>query len=325
MKRQLLTLSSLCTLLFLVAACSQPSGQSQTASGEMKAPEKGILPVSAKLSEKVVVAGEKDITGLWAGQFDSTANQKKLAGFMRELYGAEDFEFYEFISPETYSQIPADLRKSVEKDALYGEYYIAPPNKLSLVIDQFGEGKVTGRSVCAGNDRPLTGTYEATAEGWTMTLNEPGDDRYDGVFTVSFRKNDSLMTGTWKPFKPTVAEKTFTLYRSNFTYNPEYHFNWPSRFGNAEDLNASARVLTEADVENQPKATLRIARTAMYARHGYSFKNRDVRNFFEGFNDYVPVTGQDLRNLLTETELKNEALLKRYEAYAEEFYDQYGR
>ncbi|MDX1907809.1 MAG: YARHG domain-containing protein [Bacteroidia bacterium] len=321
MKQRMIFLSSVLLSLY---AC-QPASQVQT--DNAGTPASGPAFGAARLTETVSVGSEKDVAGLWAGRFDSTDLQRRLVQHMRTAATIDDYEFYEFgfIGTDDYQNLPAELRKGVEKDALYGGYYIAPTNKLSLIIETFGGGTATGRSVCAGNDRPLTGTYEASGDGWTMTLREPGDDPYDGVFTVSFRQHDTLMTGTWTPYKTTTSAKTFTLHRTNFTYNPDYQFNWPSRFGDAEDLNASARLLSEADVENEPKATLRIARTAIYARHGYSFKNRDIRNFFEGFMEYTPVTGADLRGQLTAIELKNEALLKRYEDYAEMYYDEYGR
>jgi hypothetical protein len=66
-------------------------------------------------------------------------------------------------------------------------------------------------------------------------------------------------------------------------------------------------------------------RNAIYARHGYSFKNRQMRYFFDNFVDwYVPVS-TNVQPQLTKLETANIALIKRYEKHAEKYYDSYGR
>jgi hypothetical protein len=320
--------------ILLWTACSQAKKQDQTVSAESTTTPavRGMV----RLAETVSVAEEATLAGLWAGAFDSTANMKKF----EKLLEASDEGYGDFggISEEFIKKLPADMKKLVEKDPVYGDYYLVQPNKVSIVIDELSAGKIKARSICSGNYRNMTGTYTTTSTGWALTMTEPGDDPYDGTFTLTVNKNDSLMHGDWKPFKNTTSAKTITLCRKNFKYNPEAEWNYTSnkaqwkkeaKAKNDDDyasinLNASAKLLKVEDVENQPKGTLRIARNAIYARHGYSFKNRDVRNYFERYEDYIPLT-VDVRNDLTEIEKKNEALIKRYEDYAKDFYDEYGR
>ncbi|MFT5724825.1 MAG: hypothetical protein ACI9JN_001948, partial [Bacteroidia bacterium] len=90
------------------------------------------------------------------------------------------------------------------------------------------------------------------------------------------------------------------------------------------EKNISIDSLTVEDVEGHSKQRLRIFRNIIYARHGYSFKNNDIRAFFEDFDWYVPVS-TDVRASLTPVEKANIALIKRYEAYAEDYYDDFGR
>ena len=90
------------------------------------------------------------------------------------------------------------------------------------------------------------------------------------------------------------------------------------------EINASTTDLTEGDVENLKKSDLRIIRNTIYARHGYSFKNRPLRVFFDSQSWYIPVYS-DITKELSQTELDNIQLLLRYEKNAEEYYDYFGR
>ncbi|MFN5849409.1 MAG: YARHG domain-containing protein, partial [Chitinophagales bacterium] len=62
----------------------------------------------------------------------------------------------------------------------------------------------------------------------------------------------------------------------------------------------------------------------IYARHGYSFKNRPLRVFFDAQEWYIPVH-TDIKKDLTEIEKKNIQLLLKYEKNAKEYYDYFGR
>jgi hypothetical protein len=72
------------------------------------------------------------------------------------------------------------------------------------------------------------------------------------------------------------------------------------------------------------KGDLEIIRNAIYARHGYSFKNRKMRYVFDQIDWYNPVH-VDIRSDLTDLEKKNIDLLKRYEGHAVTYYDSFGR
>lgn len=72
------------------------------------------------------------------------------------------------------------------------------------------------------------------------------------------------------------------------------------------------------------KDELEQMRNEIFARHGYCFKKKDMREMFEDQEWYVP-DNVDVRNKLTAIEIKNLALIKRYEKYAEDYGDEYGR
>ncbi len=84
------------------------------------------------------------------------------------------------------------------------------------------------------------------------------------------------------------------------------------------------RLLTSDDVNNLYKDDLRYMRNEIYARHGYSFKLKEVREWFDNEDWYMPVS-TDVRKKLTAIEMKNEKLIKHFEKYAEDNYDDYGR
>ena len=69
---------------------------------------------------------------------------------------------------------------------------------------------------------------------------------------------------------------------------------------------------------------LKILRNSIFARHGFAFRDKQLRMYFEQFNWYMPVFG-DVKDELTEIEKENIDLLLRYEKNAEEYYDTFGR
>lgn len=210
-------------------------------------------------------------------------------------------------SPETLANDQNDLTGSWT--GMFG------PNKITIVVDQASEGVLAGRSIVAGNDRPFKGTFAKVADEYQFEGKEPGDNPYDGTFKFKLDPDSpDKISGTWTPFKQGVASKKYELKRRVFAYQPksgDYAF-------------VSLRLLKESDVENLPPDELRIMRNEIYARHGYNFKNKDMRSYFDNQAWYMP-WNTDVRGLLTAVEKKNESLLKRYEKYNADYYDDFGR
>jgi hypothetical protein len=189
------------------------------------------------------------------------------------------------------------------------------PNKVTVIISQINENKLEGRSIVGGNDRPFSGTFREENGVFSAEAKEPGDDKYDGVFTFRLSKNNPAeLSGNWEPYKPTTKPKKFSLERKKFSYNPN-NGNYPQ---------GSLRLLTTGEVENEMKETLAYMRNEIFARHGYCFKKKEWRDMFEMYDWYVPNTA-DIKVKLTTIEKKNIELIKRYEKYAEEFGDEFGR
>lgn len=191
----------------------------------------------------------------------------------------------------------------------------------------------------------------------TAKVKEPGDDKYDGEFNfVFYPETEPYIVGTWNSYsdKLAVTKRKFKLYQKEFKYNPNQLIKYKEKYGNllynektksfyeSEDelegeaisndinkFNASNTVLTNKNIENLYKGDLEIIRNSIYARHGYSFKNRRMCYFFDSYVDwYIPLT-IDIRNQLTKLEKDNIKLLKRYEKHAQKhaqkYYDSFGR
>mgnify|MGYP000559907167 FL=1 len=175
--------------------------------------------------------------------------------------------------------------------------------------------------------------------------NEPGDDRYDGVFTFAILPQDEVLVGTWKANNKrlAVSSRQYNLDKRTFSYDPNVELPEEVSFSNlyekypkypdkeeslTEDVlkfNASSYELKKEDIENMYQGDLEVMRNAIYARHGYSFRNRKMRFIFDhGVEWYMPVS-TDIRGQLTALEKKNIDLLKRYEQHAARYYDEFGR
>lgn len=188
--------------------------------------------------------------------------------------------------------------------------------KITLLISRAEGDSVAGRSVVGGNDRPFTGTVSLNNGVYSIKAAEPGDNKYDGNFNFTINEtNPDIVTGSWKPINASATtDKIYTLQRREFKY----------RIDVGQYPQASQKLLKEADVENLTKSELQVMRNEIFARHGYCFKKKDMRQVFENLDWYVP-DNVDIKDLLTDIEKKNILLIKRYEQYAEEYGDDFGR
>ena len=84
--------------------------------------------------------------------------------------------------------------------------------KLQIVIDNVNGTKLSGYNILGSNQRALKGNFQIgawdqpCAKAFESTLNEPGDDKWDGVFTIKFvgyqdiddSSNDLICEGPYK-------------------------------------------------------------------------------------------------------------------------------
>lgn len=195
--------------------------------------------------------------------------------------------------------------------------YVGPfgDNRITMLITSVAGDSVVGRTIVGGNDRPFRGTFSKTGEVYSFNGKEPGDHKDDGEFNFTIdEKSLDKVKGSWKPFAKGRPAKEYELARRAFEYNA----------GVGTFPEASQRLLKPADVENMMKEDLEFMRNEIFARHGFCFNKKDLRHRFEMEDWYIPNT-VDIRGLLTDVEKKNIDMIKRYEKYAEEYGDEYGR
>jgi hypothetical protein len=195
--------------------------------------------------------------------------------------------------------------------------YVGPfgTNKITMLITVVTADSVVGRTIVGGNDRPFHGTFTKEGTVYTFNAKEPGDHKDDGVFNFSVDESmPDTVKGSWIPNDKKRPAKSYTLVRRKFEYRTDVG-TWPE---------SSQRLLKPADVENLLKEELEFMRNEIFARHGYCFSKKHLRRQFEMEDWYVPNT-VDIRGFLTDIEKKNIELIKRYEKYAQEYGDEYGR
>lgn len=188
-------------------------------------------------------------------------------------------------------------------------------NKMRLLITKAEGEVVEGRTIVGGNDRNFTGKIKEDQGVWLIEAKEPGNDPNDGTFYFSIETDKpDMVRGVWKPFDNKKEQKEYQLSRKDFKYDPQV----------GEYPEASQRELKAEEVENLMKSDLEWMRNEIFARHGYCFKRKETRQMFETSEWYVP-DNVDIRSKLTPVEVKNIALIKRYEKYADDYGDEFGR
>ncbi|HCC93630.1 MAG TPA: YARHG domain-containing protein [Flavobacteriaceae bacterium] len=238
-------------------------------------------------------------------------------------------------------------------------------NRISIVIQKINnDNTVEGYSVSAGNIRPFKGDLVKEGNSRYVMANEPGDQKYDGTFKFNISEKDDSIYGTWisKRTDLPVLSRKFSLKKTEFNYNPENilkkakddmeyedsyaNIDWVNSIkkkydetGDGEEyfydvqraasdeiykINGSTQKLTEKQLKNLHKLDLEIIRNTIYARHGYSFANRGARQFFDYVDWYVPLY-TNVEDKLSPIEKDNIALLRRFEKYTTDNYQQYGR
>ena len=300
--------------LFLSSCTNLIKDESKNTSDEALSASATNSPGQPAISENITVVSERDMIGSWVGMFE----------------------------PDT-SLEPLQIGES--RNWNYN-------NKITISIDSIVAGTVKGHSVVAGNERPFTGTLERTQSSYRFLVKEPGDDKYDGEFHFTIMPGDSLLKGKWKAYgQIKIPARRYALSKKIFRYNPDYrleertqYIDWSrtkKRPGNIEGeeyyeesyftttdevlrYNASGELLTPKQVANMTKADIFILRNSIYARHGYSYKNRQLRAYFDRQSWYMPVK-TDIKGELTPLEKQNIELLLRYEKNAQEYYDEFGR
>jgi len=234
----------------------------------------------------------------------------------------------------------AEKIRDLAKDPTYS-------NKINISITELKDGNIVGYSVIAGTKQVFSGEYTMKGNEFFVKAKEPGTDKHDGRFEFTLDTLAKKVNGYWYCFDTSidVPVRKYALEEKSFQYNPNAKLPeelvgtpfYDARFDEisggkmeaiTEDVlkfNPSVQELKKADIENLFKGDLEVLRNSIYARHGYSFRNRKMRYLFDNFPDWYMPVSVNVEQELTELEKKNIDLLKRYEDHAEKYYDEFGR
>lgn len=84
-------------------------------------------------------------------------------------------------------------------------------HEIRIAINFVSENHAVGYNILKGLQRNIAGKVTMKAETIEMELAEPGDDKNDGVFSLSVNRQTLEMNGSWKPNIPGRKTKTFRL------------------------------------------------------------------------------------------------------------------
>ena len=82
---------------------------------------------------------------------------------------------------------------------------------IHVVLTYVNDKKAIGYNVHKGLQRNISGSVVQKAESFELTLNEPGDNQYDGIFVLTISKKDGHVNASWTANDPKIKSKKFTL------------------------------------------------------------------------------------------------------------------
>jgi hypothetical protein len=232
--------------------------------------------------------------------------------------------------------------------------------KITFSIDKIEGTKIIGHSIVGGNIEKFEGQFNVYIDDFEIQVKESVSKKSNGKFILNIAKNDSILKGDWIPFVKShkIFQRKLSLKKKFFVYDPNndltFLFLNHDKFNVVNDtiteidsvgnkvidiyeeyeyftttdtvfkLNPSTQLFKKELVENLSKGDIFILRNLIFARHGFSFRDKKLREYFDNIDWYMPVFS-DVTKELTEIEKKNVSLLLRYEENAKEYYDVFGR
>jgi hypothetical protein len=283
--------------------------------------------VEPEITNSNAVNSVEDLLGYWVGNFQADITQEQF-----------------------------DSITMADKDLFIEKSYSLMNRKITFSIDEIKEDSIFGHSIVAGNISPFKGVLKQNHAAINFKVEEFLKSKYDGTFEMYVLKKDTILDGNWSAYSPKdikIAKRKCKLQKKMFVYDienkldysfkdtdksktikytdtidgevEEYEdFEFYSTTDKIFEKNASKELLEKEFVANLTKADIFILRNSIFARHGFAFRDKQLRIYFESFDWYMPVFG-DVKEDLTEIEKQNIDLLLRYEQNAAEYYDTFGR
>jgi hypothetical protein len=82
---------------------------------------------------------------------------------------------------------------------------------INIVLTYVNDKKAIGYNVHKGLQRNISGSVVQKKDQFELTLNEPGDNKFDGIFTLVISKKDGSVNASWTANDPKIPAKKFKL------------------------------------------------------------------------------------------------------------------
>lgn len=82
---------------------------------------------------------------------------------------------------------------------------------INVILTYVNDKKAIGYNVHKGLQRNISGSVVQKKDHFELTLHEPGDNKFDGVFVLNISKKDGSIDATWTANDPKISTKKFKL------------------------------------------------------------------------------------------------------------------
>ncbi|MCR9171969.1 MAG: hypothetical protein NXI10_05730 [bacterium] len=110
---------------------------------------------------------------------------------------------------------------------------------IRIALNYVSGTNAIGYDLHKGLQRNITGSVTRSGDSIQLVLSEPGDNKYDGVFTIDFIGIDSKPKGVWVANDEKIPSQEFTLEKMIFDEDSESEeitmFNFAQKFGEMSD------------------------------------------------------------------------------------------
>ncbi|OTG66711.1 YARHG domain-containing protein [Acinetobacter silvestris] len=192
-----------------------------------------------------------------------------------------------------------------------GEY---DERKITVFIQTLDYKQLTGYSILGANKQNFSGQVRGTpnSKAYKAIAVESGPKASSGTFTLVMDVNQpNKIEASWESSLGNVKPKFFELKPQQCRY----------QLTEGAFPEASQRLLKDVDLQISPE-DLDLMRNTIYARHGYSFANKQVASYFATENWYMPCN-TNVEAQLTAIEKTNIQRIKKVRPYMEKM--QWGR
>ncbi|XOV69089.1 MAG: hypothetical protein ACFHU9_07865 [Fluviicola sp.] len=110
---------------------------------------------------------------------------------------------------------------------------------IRIALNYVSGTNAIGYNLHKGLQRNIMGSVTRSGDSVRLVLSEPGDNKFDGVFTLQFNGIDSKPNGKWVANNEKIPGQEFTLEKIVFDENSESEeitmFNFADKFGEMSD------------------------------------------------------------------------------------------